>query len=512
MILPFLSSILSILAFFPANFYPVSFVFLIPLFIFFLKEEKFWRLVLGTFIFKFIFFLGTVYYTLEPIIWLWGLFIFSGLPISVFLFKKFCDIIYRKYFPDFSKNQFCFLPILIFLPFAWTFFDHLEAILSITPTYIATAGNALGSSPFLGLASFGGTITLTFFVAFINAFLVGIILNNFNIYCHSRPDRESSTFLIKKIIDSRFCGNDKCNIILLSSLILFFFSVWQISKYELHKNSINYGKLPHTVEFAAISAARSFGIGYLPTLENYLSQKTFELIIFPENILDQPVLPPKIRSASFGNNISSTIFENTAKKFSANLLAAFDTRQNNDGLKYNSAILFDSQGKISDLHNKNRLMFIGEYWPLGNWHPSFYDWLRKKDPSTEDYAIFNQKNAYQKGERNLMMLNIEEKKVPFAAAICSEIHYPNDLKKYRDNGARFIVNQSSNRWIDAGLNHFLYLTENLKKIESVWLSLPIISSGVDDNAGIVLPDGSSHKVPYGKKSQNFGIYSGEIKY
>ncbi len=38
----------------PVNFYPVSFIFLVPLFVFFLREKKLWRLIFG---------LGTVYYT-----------------------------------------------------------------------------------------------------------------------------------------------------------------------------------------------------------------------------------------------------------------------------------------------------------------------------------------------------------------------------------------------------------------------------------------------------------------
>jgi hypothetical protein len=96
--------------------------------------------------------------------------------------------------------------------------------------------------------------------------------------------------------------------------------------------------------------------------------------------------------------------------------------------------------------------------------------------------------------------------------ICNEIHYPTDLKKYKENGAQFIINQASNRWIDIGLNHYLYLTENLKKIESVWLSVPTISSGVDDHAGIILPDGRKQMIGYEKGDKNYGIFFGEIRY
>ncbi|MDP2652372.1 MAG: hypothetical protein Q8O94_04505, partial [bacterium] len=104
--------------------------------------------------------------------------------------------------------------------------------------------------------------------------------------------------------------------------------------------------------------------------------------------------------------------------------------------------------------------------------------------------------------------------VLFAALICLEIHYPFDLQEYRANGARFIVNPSSNRWISAGLGlaHFLSLADNVKKIESVALQLPIISSGVNDFAGITLPDGQTSLLNYQTSVKNYSIFVGEIRY
>src|SRR5208337_4686200 len=140
--LPIISAFLGTVAFLPLNLYPFGLVFLTPLFIFFLQEKKFWWLVLGAGIFRLIFMFGTVYFTLEPILWSTTLLIFLGLPVSVFLFKKITTWISKKYIPTFlNKNGQFSLPTLIFLPFAWTFFDHLEAHYSFIPAYIMTAGN-----------------------------------------------------------------------------------------------------------------------------------------------------------------------------------------------------------------------------------------------------------------------------------------------------------------------------------------------------------------------------------
>lgn len=88
MFLPVLSAILGILAFLPFNWWFFGFFFLVPLFIFFLKEERLWQLMLGSFIFRLLLGLGTVYFTLEPLTWIFSIFIFLGLPISVFIIKR----------------------------------------------------------------------------------------------------------------------------------------------------------------------------------------------------------------------------------------------------------------------------------------------------------------------------------------------------------------------------------------------------------------------------------------
>lgn len=108
--------------------------------------------------------------------------------------------------------------------------------------------------------------------------------------------------------------------------------------------------------------------------------------------------------------------------------------------------------------------------------------------------------------------NGDKKTVKFVSLICLEIHYPGDLKELKKEGAQFIINPTSNRWLDRGLKHFLYLTDNLRKIEAVWLKTPIISSGVRDFAGIIRPDGKADLVNFESKNKNYGLFIGEIRY
>ena len=221
MFLPVLAAILGILAFLPFNYLWIfGLIFLTPLFIFLIKEEKLWRLILGVFIFRLIFLSGTVYFTLEPITWISSILIFLGLAISIFIIKNFLN---RSAYSSILNSQFS---ILIFLPFLWTFFDHLEARYSLLPTYIITAGNSFGSSLFLELTNIGGLATLTFFAALINILIATIILN----------------FKNKKIV-----------VFISVAIIIVMLSGWQISTFQLQKNSKDYLNSKNSLKIAPIS-------------------------------------------------------------------------------------------------------------------------------------------------------------------------------------------------------------------------------------------------------------------
>ncbi|MCX6812979.1 MAG: hypothetical protein NTV77_00585 [Candidatus Azambacteria bacterium] len=463
MTLPILSAILGILAFLPVNFYWIGFFFLVPLFIFFIREKKFWRLIIGASVFKLIFALGTVYFTLEPITWLFSILIFLGLPVSVFIVKKFSQRLPAANY------------ILIFtLSLLWTFFDHLEARYSLLPTYIITAGNVFGSSPFLGLVAVGGLIFLTFFAALINVWLAVLISK------------------IKNLPPKLITANSL-------AMILMIIIAWQISNFRLNENARDYNNLKNSLSVAFVSVNEKFNFSQADELKKDLASTRTDLIIFPEDTF-----------SDFGGARSLDFYKNLSKELKTNLLATFDTEQN--GKRYNSTILFNGNGEVTGVYNKNHLTFMGEYWPFGNWHPSFYDWLRKNNPEFENYAIFNPQNAYAQGKKKILSINRNRSIINFASLICLEIHYPSDLKEYAKNGAQFIINPTSNRWLSLGTEHFLYLSNNLRKIEAVWLKIPIISSGVKDFAGVITPDGKINFVNYEDKDKNYGLLIDKIKY
>ena len=199
------------------------------------------------------------------------------------------------------------------------FFDHFQARFSLLPTYIMTAGNSLGSSPFLGLASIGGLILLTFFVALINTIIALIILN---------------------------FKNKKITIVFLIIIIAALLIAWQISIFQLQKNSEIYKNLENSFKIAAVSINENFNYSDLEKIKNEIINNEIDFLILPEDIFNNS---PQELDLKFWRDF--------AQKINADLLATGDRRENNK--RYNSSVLIDKNGAVIDTYSKNRLTFYG---------------------------------------------------------------------------------------------------------------------------------------------------------
>lgn len=458
--------------------------------------------------------MGTVFYTLEPIVWLESNLLFLGLPILIFIIKK--------YLKNFSTT--CFLLSTVLL---YSLFDHLQARLSLLPTHIITAGNIFGSSPFLGLANFGGPLFLTFFATAINALFVFAVINFNNLKSNKLNLNKN-----KKCWSNFLAIIDDSKIFLI--IIAIIFLSLTLSKIQLNKNKIYYNSLPQTIKIGAVSNNENFDKDFsgfadeifdqqereiaakmidekITPLKNELADKNLELVILPEDMIDIEDWNGIDEEAKNKFNIESgglliNAYRQMAKELNINLSATFTTHQNNK--TYNTMILFSKTGEIADIYNKSRLTFSSEYWPFQNWQPFYYQLLSKANPSIlKNNAVFDKNYRYNAGKpKNLQIQNYS-----FAPMICLEPHYPSEIKKRSTMGANFITHTSSNRWITMGLKEYMRLTNNLRRIEAVWLKKPILFNGRMENAGIILPNGETQSINFETALKDYGIFMGEIK-
>jgi len=515
MLLVILSAVLGILAFPPSGIYPLGFVFLVPLFIFFIKENKLSRLLLGTFVFKLIFSVGTTFFIFEPFLYLLSIMIFLGLPVFIFFVKKLIKFLVGKYFPRFSGSQSLIdnCSLLLLLPFLWTFFDFLQAKYGFLPTYIITAGNIFGSSPFLGLAGFGGLITLAFFAALINSLAAFTIMN-------------FSKFKFRALI-SALC------------LICLIFGGYFLSKSELKKNALAYEKQPLKLNIALVSANKNFDQDFwvfkndilspgekkiaetlivraLNPLKTELQGVPVDFLVLPKDMIDiesDEDIDEEARDKFGIENAGVLIraYRALAQELNVNLITTLTTVQN--GQRYVSTVVFNREGDLTGLYNKFNLTVVGEYWPFGDWRPFYYNWAKKllQRAGQGETAVLSQKYAYQPGQIKVLEIDSPLLNLVFGSAICNEIQYPWQMKKLQTMGAKFIAYTTDNKWAVYGLKSYLKQTDNLRKIEAVWLGMPILINGREEMAGIITPDGKMESINFESQNKDFGIFIGEIK-
>lgn len=480
------------LAFSPGNPYIFSFLYIAPFFIFLIENNDLKRSLVGTFIFSFIFLIITAYVVLEPGLFTISSIVFLGIPLSYASIKK---ILGEK--------------IAIFsLPLIWTFWDLARAYWSLLPFTVLTAGNSLGLSPFVGIASIGELTALTLFSATINLLIALILLTK-------RSDHKKMSILIT-----------------ITTLLLI--SGYLFSKMELDKNNYQYSKLPNHLNIASVSIAANFDSDFdifhndelsseeikkaesmiqrvLEPLKQDLIRKSLyekpDLVVLPEDMIDITITNNADEEAYQKYKITNAgplikAYRQLAIDLNTNLLSVMTTVRN--GKRRISSILFDKYGEISGVYNKSTLTIGSEYWPFGNWHPFYYDWFGKIVPDIKnDSPIFDQKYSYEKGTMGILRNSLISE---LGSPICVEILYPNKIEQFKELGAKFIVHSSSNVWtVNSGLNAYLKLTDRIRAIESVWLNIPIIFNGRNEMAGSVIPNGSIKTTPYQDIVKNYGI-------
>lgn len=475
LLLPVASALLGILAFFPfPHAYLFSFVFLVPLFLFYARRCSLFVSCIGTASFYLLFRFGTSYFLPEMISISASLLIFCGLPLSVYA----AQALHRKV----RSSDIPTGVLLAALPFLWTAWDTVTAWYSPLPTAIISAGNALGSSPFVGLAIFGGVAGLTFFVAAVNAAAAAAIL-------HFRGPQER-----------RVASSGR----LFAGIAAFLAAAAALSGILLSQRGAAYEERTTRLTVTALSVTKYPTFSQHLLMQRAIRQTPADLVVLPEVFFDALEYADYRSEAKMSAAIAPLLPSDSAVG-----IGIFNFRPDGGDSRYETAVLADSGG-VQGVHHKSRPVFIGEYWPFGSWHPAFYDWLRSKNPRYGSYAMFNRQNAYVPGEMNTITATLGGATTTLAVLVCSEMYYPRDVSWYRTQGAQLLVNSTSNRWLGRGKDQFLFLTHNLRRIEAVETNLPIVVSGFEDVAGVFTPDGREQTVQYSQGGAGFVLFSGTI--
>lgn len=505
-----LSGALGLLAFPPLNWYWLGLVFLVPHFVFLAQETRPWRLFWGVCLFRSILVVGLVYYFFEPIFYATNVLLFAGI-VPVLLLVKRC---LTSFVRDPSQRS---LLMMVVIGCCYLVFEYLQARYSFLPLFAMTSGAPLGDSPFVGLARFEGVVGLAIFVIVVNAVFAGGWLWAVSRRSQAPVMATPGKLLVVGILNSLLIGGGL-----------------RVSQHLLAQNRAAYEAKEGIVNIAVVSVSQAFAqetqaktvedyettaeiiqtvAGYVHTLTEALRQHGTkpDLIVFPEDMIDfefwavpDPQAHERFTITNAGPAIA--LYRSMARQLQRPVLFVLTTIE--QAGRYNSALLMDETGDLTALYHKNDLAFAMESWPFGRFHPFYFDWRMDEDARYES-PIYNPAYRYRAGDSaSLFQLS---QGLTLGTPICIEVHYPYRMREFVRRGADVLVNTSSNMSSRSGLRLYLDETLHFRRIEAVWLGIPIIFCGRRDDAGIVFPDGTADLVSF-SDTEAFQVYQGTVRY
>ncbi len=153
-----------------------------------------------------------------------------------------------------------------------------------------------------------------------------------------------------------------------------------------------------------------------------------ELVIWPET-----ALPDDVRNSEPSYSLVWSLCTNGTEILTGSLDTA--VLDSGEPLYFNSAFLFDVEGRMIGEYDKRRLVAFGEFIPGQSWIP--FDWQR-----TLGFPL-----SISKGKHG-SVFHATAKRIPLSPLICFEDILPPLARADVRQGARLLVNLTNDAWFD----------------------------------------------------------------
>lgn len=234
--------------------------------------------------------------------------------------------------------------------------------------------------------------------------------------------------------------------------------------------------------FLKLSSEKGLGIYEVYSRYRDLSLKSQDSTENPDLIIWPETAFPKLLSSGLMKISDSAIpplFKEIIDDTKADLLVGGYDMANSDQIsfesEYNTAFLFNHEGKFSDYYHKRILIPFGEHLPFG----PFNEYLS---------SVIKNVAFFAKGERYPLFTT--KKNARFINAICYEILFSSFVGNYLEEKpeAQFLVNLTNDSWYgDTAEPHQHQFLTHWRAIE---YNLPIVRSTNTGITSILYPDGS----------------------
>ncbi|MDE2213053.1 MAG: hypothetical protein KGJ34_00760 [Patescibacteria group bacterium] len=490
--LPAAGGVLHYLAFPPISFWPLAFISIVPLFIFLWEEKKWWRLLLGAYIYCIIYATLAIIFIFDPIL------LSTGALLWLIIFGL-CLLFCKR----FVRSRPWFFALLAL---ALTAGEYFAGNFSFLPAYLIMSGIPLAGTPFQFTALFGGLFSTTLFVALLNGALADVVLSDLEGKRLATLQALSALCILLVLGLSVQVLAPKTTSLPLRVMTIATGDSFAISATKLD--------IPTTVETPEGRAQLETVIqALLAPIGEAVDREHPDVVVFPEEMID--VRLPGVPFAKAQEQIGVTNSGPLLEEYSAfalvhhvSILATLVTFQTN-GKKYISTIEIDKNGNFTGIYNKRLLTIVSEYWPFGHWLPFYWHWelgLLPKATQQEAFIADNPTGPFSNGAMVQPPLSING--VSAGVLICLEGHFPYLYSQWRSQGVHLIIYDGSNVWLPQGRSIYLTFEMHIRELESIYTSLPIVVSGAGENPGLVWPNGKVFYSPQGiPRSSSWSEYT-----
>jgi len=472
----FLTILLLCLSFPPADLGFLAWIALVPWFILVVTEER--SVYLNAL------FIGTVFIFIQ-LSWLRHVTYIAWILLSLYCAAYFLCFAFCTRFIIFRLK----LPLVVVAPFTWVALEYIRSFFLSGFPWFFIGHTQYQFLPIIQVSDITGVYGVSFIIIMVNAGIADLILY---IAVH-RSTSDSSSLHCFPSRKFAFFGLICILPLTLLTVILSYGVSW-LSHYKPQEGPtvcMVQGNIPQEVKFESNEEDEIGILKKYTDLSMGTKEKPVDLLVWPETMIpgllniDPELTGRKIDVLSQLTPIQLSQDLNTNLLLGGIALILVGEEQ----IYFNSAYYYNSEGKLIDRYDKIHLVPFGEFTPLKKYFP----FLAKLVP----YEI-----GLTHGQRRTLFLlkTSQHGSLVFGSSICYEDTVSSLIRKFKKDGADFMLNITNDGWFrnSAELDQHLAIMV-FRAVENRFCMARAANTGISSFVG---PDGAI----YAKLSDSKGKY------
>lgn len=500
---PFLTVFLLCLSFPPLDFSFLAWVALVPWFIFVIIGHRYvyrCSLLVGA-----AFFLTELFWLRHITILAWVL---LGFYCSVYFlaFAFFMRLILYRLRWSFT----------VVGPFVWVALEFLRSFVLSGFPWFFIGHTQYKYLPVVQISDIVGVYGISFVIVLVNACIVDLIIYNFLCNCNEpvilsglrgRSVKPLSSQTLKLSFAEQYykylCSYRRLTLlnvicippVILLSVVLLYGSFWLRGyKYlEGPRICVVQGNIPQSLKFEPTEEDQIQILKKYTDISTNAKGKLIDLLIWPETMVPGLLnIDPELTGRKI-DILSQLTAVQLARDLNSNLLLGGIAIliHGEDQIYYNSAYYYNRKGVMVDRYDKIHLVPFGEFTPLKRYFPFLTRLVPYEIGLTHGHT------------RTLFQLDtLSPGEYTFGASICYEDTVPSLIRKFKRDGADFLVNVTNDGWFhnSAELDQHLAIMV-FRAVENRMCVIRAANTGI---SSFVAPDGTI----YGRLTDESGRYKG----